>query len=574
VSIDLAAGSISVSAGVSYTLASSTLALDGTLGISRAGITADLHSTGFSVPLRIAGRQLFELKSLDFTYSQPEDAWTLGGAADVALPGGFSADASASGRVKHGRFDALKLALDVKGGAGIPGPFGTVVSGGSFDLSGASDGFAKATIGLGLDGGWPFEIKRAVGIGFQGTGSFDIGNLRLTLGANATVTATDVQLAQGKATLTVDFDDRLFELRQDVNVLDLIHGDALLRIDGQHFLSQSKLDVEFGHDSPPITFIRDHWPFGFFHDPPDHFGPLLTADAIVSDTGAGARAQVGVWKLEVGATVIKRWGHALQYDVGFGETRPIIGLTPSTATVTARNRGVVVRVARGRQALVVSGSGSASGQLVLRDPRGRVVVDTGRLSAPVAQLAHGQVLFSRRATLGLAGVIVRSPRHPGAPRRRCRRSARRRPPRRRARAGSHHVHRSPSATRGGDAPRWRPGRRHSGAPAAAGDPWPAEACPSPARCPRLAQHGRAVRSRAGGIAVHRHPGGAGPSLPDRHAARASDAAGPQSPDTGDRARRGRQRGRRPGRSDGDHDRWAALTQIKPSGRRGAAERRR
>ena len=410
VSIDLAAGSISVSAGVSYTLASSTLALDGTLGVSRKGITAELHSKGFSVPLRIAGRQLFELKSLDFTYSQPDDAWSLGGAADVALPGGFSADASASGGVKHGRFDALKLALEVKGGAGIPGPFGTFVSGGSFDLSGASDGFSKATIGLGLDGGWPFEVKRAVGIGFKGTGSFDIGKLRLTLGADATVTATDVQLAQGKATLTIDFDDPLFELDQNVNVLDLIHGDALLRIDGQHFVSQSKLDVEFGHDSPPIAFIRDHWPFGFFHDPPDHIGPLLTADAIVSDIGAGARTEVGVWKLKFGATVIKRWGHALDYDVGFGETKPISGLTPSTAMVAARSRGVVVRVARGRQALVVSGSGSASGQLVLRDPRGRVVVDSARLSAPVAQLQHGRVLFSRRATLGLAGVIVRSPR--------------------------------------------------------------------------------------------------------------------------------------------------------------------
>ena len=152
VSIDLSAGSISVSAGVSYTLASSTLALDGTLGVSRRGITAELHSKGFSVPLRIAGRQLFELKLLDFTYDQPEDAWSLGGAADVALPGGFSADASASGGVKHGRFDALSLALEVKGGAGIPGPFGTFVSGCSFDLSGASNGFSKATIGLGLDG--------------------------------------------------------------------------------------------------------------------------------------------------------------------------------------------------------------------------------------------------------------------------------------------------------------------------------------------------------------------------------------------------------------------------------------
>ncbi len=410
VSIDLAAGSVSLSAGVSYQLAASTLALNGTLGVSRAGITAELHSSGFTVPLRIAGRQLFELKSLDFTYDQPQDAWSLGGAADVALPGGFGADASASGAVKHGRFDALSLKLDVTGGAGIPGPFGTFVSGGSFDLSGASDGFSKATIGLGLDGGWPFEVKRAVGIGFTGTGSFDIAALRLTLGAEATVTATDVQLAQGKATLTIDFDDRLFELEQSVNVLDLIHGDALLRIDGSHFLSQSKLDVEFGHDSPPIAFIRDHWPFGFFHDPPDHIGPLLTADAIVSDLGAGARTQVGVWKLKFGATVIKRWGHALDYDVGFGETKEISGLTPSAATAAARSRGVVVRVAPGRQALVVSGAGSASGQLVLRDPRGRIVIDTARVTTPVAQLDHGRVLFSRRAALGLAGVIVRFPR--------------------------------------------------------------------------------------------------------------------------------------------------------------------
>jgi hypothetical protein len=411
VTIDLAAGSISVSAAVTDTVAQTTLSLEGALGISGKGVTVDLTSKGFTIPIRIAGRQLFELKSLDFHYSQPDDSWSLGGDADVSLPGGFGAEASASGAVKHGRFDALSLKLDVTGGAGIPGPFGTFVSGGSFGLAGVAGGLGNSTISLGLDGGWPFEVKRAVGIGFEGTGSFDVADLRLTLGATATVTADDVQLANGKATLTVDFDQPMFELDTDVDVLDIIHGKTALRIDGRHFLSQGELTVEFGPDSPPIKFIDDHWIFGPFIDPPSHIGPLASAQAILSDLGAGVRAQLSVWKLKFGATVMKRWDGPLQYDIGFGETEQLSGLTPSVtgdSRPAARRRSASVVVGHGRQALVITGSGSATGRLALRDPRGHLVVDTARVHAARAVRDHGRVLVGRRGDQG--GIIVRAPR--------------------------------------------------------------------------------------------------------------------------------------------------------------------
>jgi hypothetical protein len=416
-SVDLTAGTITASAGISYRLAGAALAASGKVSFGRPGIAGELSTKGFSVPLQIAGRQLFALDELGFSFDQTDASWKVSGGGSVSLPSAGKLAASAAGGVRNGRFDSLALALQAGVGAGVPGPYGTFFSGGSFDLAGAAQGLGSVKVGIGLDGGWPFRVKQAVGIGFRGEGSFDVADLQLHLGASAEVTATDLTLANGKGTLDLDFDDGQLELATKVNVLDLVQGSTTLQITGDSFLSRGKLAVEFGPKSEPIAFIRSHWPFGFFHDPPDHLGPLITGDALISNLGAGARTSIDVWKLHAGATVIKKWGSPLDYDVGWGRTRTLTAIDPTAAVgapaagrravsrAQAAGRRAAVRVPGGLQALVLQAP--ATGQIVVRDPQGHVVVDTGKVTAPLRELGGGRVLVGRRG--GLVGVVVRGP---------------------------------------------------------------------------------------------------------------------------------------------------------------------
>jgi hypothetical protein len=411
-SIDLAAGTITASAGISYKLAGAALAASGKVSFGKPGVSGELSTKGFSAPLRIGGRQLFELKELGFSFSQADASWKVSGGGSVSLPSAGTIAASAAGGVRDGRFDSLSLALQASGGAGVPGPYGTFFSGGSFDIANAAQGFGSVKIGVGLDGGWPFRVKQAVGIGFRGEGSFDVADLQLHLGASAEVTATDVTLAKGEGTLDLDFDDGELELTTKVNVLDLLQGSTTLQITGSSFLSRGKLSVEFGPSSEPIKFIHDHWPFGFFHDAPDHLGPLITGDALISNLGAGARTSIDVWKLHAGATVIKAWGSPLDYDVGWGKTRALTSIDPTagaSATASAAQAGgrrrAAVRVPGGLQALVLQAP--ATGQIVVRDPKGHVVADTAKVTAPQQELRGGRVLVGRLN--GLVGVVVRAP---------------------------------------------------------------------------------------------------------------------------------------------------------------------
>ncbi|WP_445150713.1 hypothetical protein [Baekduia sp. Peel2402] len=407
VSIDLGAGTIALSAGISYKLAGAALAASGKVSFGTPGISGELSTKGFSAPLRIAGRQLFELKELGFSFNQADASWKVSGGGSISLPTAGTVSASASGGVKDGRFDSLSLALAAGAGGGVAGPYGTFFSGGSFDLANAAQGLASITVGVGIDGGWPFKVKKAVGIGFHGEGSFDVADLQLHLGATAQVTATDVTLANGEGSIDMDFDDGEFALATNVNVLDLVHGSTTLQVTGSSFLSRGKLSVEFGPSSEPIKFIHDHWPFGFFHDAPDHLGPLLTGDALISNLGAGARTSIDVWKLHAGATVIKKWGSPLDYDVGWGSTKTLTSIDPTAASAAqsgAVKRGAV-RVPRGLQALVLQAPGS--GQIVVRDPKGHVVADTSKVTTPTQELAGGRVLVGRLN--GLVGVVVRSP---------------------------------------------------------------------------------------------------------------------------------------------------------------------
>lgn len=415
VSVDLGGGTITLSAGIAYRLAGAELAASGKVGFGRPGISGSLSTKGFSVPLRIAGRQLFALEDLGFSFDQASATWKVSGAGSVSLPSTGKIAASASGGVRNGRFDALSLAL--RAGAGVPGPYGTFFAGGSFDLSGAAQGVRSVKVGVGLDGGWPYRVKRAVGIGFRGEGSFDVADLQLHLGASAEVTAGDLQVAKGEGSLDADFDDGALELATKVNVLDLLTGSTTLQITGDSFLSRGKLSVEFGPKSEPIRFIASHWPFGFFKDPPDRLGPLLTGDALVSNLGAGARTSIDVWKLHAGATVIKRWGAPLDYDVGWGRTRTLTAIDPTAGAASraagatapaagrATRRRAPVQVPGGLQALILQAP--ATGQIVVRDPRGRVVADTGKVAAPEQELRGGRVLVGRRN--GLVGVVVRAP---------------------------------------------------------------------------------------------------------------------------------------------------------------------
>jgi hypothetical protein len=405
-SIDLSAGTITASAGISYKLAGAALAASGSVSFGKPGISGELSTKGFSAPLRIAGRQLFELKELGFSFNQADASWKVSGGGAISLPSAGTLAANAAGGVRNGRFDSLSLALQASAGAGVPGPYGTFFSGGSFDIANAAQGFGSVNIGVGIDGGWPFRVKKAVGIGFHGEGSFDVADLQLHLGASAQVTATDVTLANGEGTLDLDFDDGQFELATNVNVLDLVHGSTTLQITDDSFLSRGKLSVEFGPSSEPIKFIHDHWPFGFFHDPPDHLGPLLTGDALISNLGAGARTSIDVWKLHAGATVIKPWGSPLDYDVGWGKTRSLTSIDPTAASAAqAGGRRAAVRVPGGLQALVLQAP--ATGQIVVRDPKSHVVADTGKVTAPQQELGGGRILVGRLN--GLVGVVVRAP---------------------------------------------------------------------------------------------------------------------------------------------------------------------
>jgi hypothetical protein len=404
-SIDLNAATITASAGISYKLAGAALAASGKVSFGKPGISGELSTKGFSAPLRIGGRQLFELKELGFSFNQADASWKVSGGGSVSLPSTGTIAASAAGGVRDGRFDSLSLALQASAGAGVAGPYGTFFAGGSFDIANAAQGFGAVKIGVGLDGGWPFRVKQAVGIGFRGEGSFDVADLQLHLGASAEVTATDLTLAKGEGTLDLDFDDGELELATKVNVLDLLHGSTTLQITGSSFLSRGKLAVEFGPSSEPIKFISSHWPFGFFHDPPERLGPLVTGDALISNLGAGARTSIDVWKLHAGATVIKPWGAPLNYDVGWGKTRSLTSIDPTARAAQAAGRRAAVRVPRGLQALVLQAP--ATGQIVLRDPKGRTIANTGTVTAPLQELRGGRVLVGRRN--GLVGVVVRAP---------------------------------------------------------------------------------------------------------------------------------------------------------------------
>ena len=413
--IDLAKGSLSVTAGVDYRLAATTLSLQGSLQFASSGVVADLTSDGLSLPVKIAGRQLFTLHSLSFRYDSAKDAWSLGGGAEVALPDGPGLDATVKGGVVRGRFDSLSVELAAGGDTGLPGPFDTYLSGGSFDLSGVSHGFHDATIGVGLDGGWPLGTGRAIGVTFKGEGSFDIPDLRLTLAAHANVSAGDVEIAKGdaKLVLTLAEGNRTFALDAHVNVLDILHGDATLRIDSQHFLAEGKLIVEFGPDSPPIKFLNDVVPFPASELVPDHIGPLASADAIVSDVGAGAHVGVKIGFFHTGVTAYERWGHGLKLSTGYssvklGRLNPYGPNAMTMAHAAARGRTEAIRVGDREAALVISGSGSATGQLIVRDPRGRTVLDTRHIHR--ARVQRAGFLFARDATGARSGVIIDAPR--------------------------------------------------------------------------------------------------------------------------------------------------------------------
>lgn len=409
-SLDLIGGTLTISAGLQYPLLGSTLAATGEVAFGRAGWSGKLSASGFSVPLTVRDRQLFELKEFDVAYAQAQDTWTVAGRGSVTLPNTAAFDAEAGGVFAGGKLRDVSLAGSASpsgGNRGLPGPYGTYLNAAGFALGNLDGGASKVTAGVLLGGGWPIRDVRVADIAFSGQGSLDLAERLLALDAQAAVKVAGLDIAKGDSKLAVDFDEPRVELETNVDLFDTISGRAHLRLGDDSFVSRDQLQLRFGPDSPPIRLIKRVTPD--IIPTPDSIGPLASAEALISNLGVGARTTYGAWRLKIGISVIYRWGSAFpSIDANLGDAASIDALEPRALPRQAGRPGRTgaFRVPRGQQGLIVTASGSPDGRVVVRDPRGRVVIDTDGLTGPTQERAGGRVLVGRRGT-NAGGVVLR-----------------------------------------------------------------------------------------------------------------------------------------------------------------------
>lgn len=392
--VDTANRTITYPAGASFL--GGAITTSGTVGYSATqGLLANvIGCMPNGVPLPVGGAsRIAEIHNACISYDKAKNTWSFSGKAKLLS----SIEAVAGATVINGQLDAFNAQFSGFGRA--PMPFGGYIDGGGINVGGLrGTPYFSGTV----TGGWPIQSGGLADLKITGTVGFHTGTRVLTISGNGVLQAGGQQLANGNISLQLGFGSPSqaagFKASAYVNALGgFITGGIVANIDGSGFFASGTMTLGFLKDAAITnqvnTTIRntlhcEGW-YGWVYLAwcPYVTGKSMSAQAVVSSKGVGAKTTIvwfhaSVWWL----AQTRQFG----YDLGFNGSKDLsVVLQQRQREVVGRNGRIRVEhfaeskpmswdIPKGVQLASLQLEGSTTGDLLVKDPNGRVVLDTAK----------------------------------------------------------------------------------------------------------------------------------------------------------------------------------------------------